>query len=53
MGNKYEISIWKLDDDANYHYESVWTGESRDKALKIMDKYAKQGIRCIKLEYRP
>lgn len=54
MGNTYEISIWKTIGDSNtYAYESVWHGESRKEALKIMDKYAKQGIGCIKLEYRP
>lgn len=52
MGNTYEISIYKKV-DGEYGYESVWWGESRKEALKKMDEYAKQGIGCIKLEYRP
>jgi hypothetical protein len=53
MGNTYEISIYKEIEKSHYAYESVWRGESRSEALKVMDKYAKQGIGCIKLEYRP
>lgn len=53
MGNTYEISIYILYEDEGYRYQSVWMGESRKEALKLMDKYAKEGIGCIKLEYRP
>ncbi len=53
MGNTYEISIYKQLGPGLHGYESVWRGESRKEALKVMDKYAKEGIGCIKLEYRP
>lgn len=52
MGNTYEISIYEKV-EGEYIYTSVWRGESRKEALKVMDKYAKQGIRCIKMEYQP
>ena len=52
MGNTYEISIWQQNDDDSYAYLSVWRGESRKEALKMMDEYAEQ-TGCVKLEYRP
>lgn len=53
MEKTYEISIYVQDDDANYAYVSIWRGESRREAMKLMDKYANGGVGCIKLEYRP
>lgn len=57
MGNTYEVLIYKelggdYGNTGEYGYEPVWAGESRKEALKVMDKYAKQGIGCIRLEYR-
>lgn len=56
MGNTYVVLIYKFDktyEGGAYRYVEVWRGESRKEALKIMDKYGKERIGCIKLEYRP
>lgn len=56
MGYKYEIAIWVVDErnswyNTVYHYEKVWTGNSRLKLWFALRKFKKQ-TGCLRLNIR-
>lgn len=48
MGYEYEVYIW-----TGAEYILAWSGDNQRDALMAMQQSANDGIRCIKLEWRP
>lgn len=53
MGNTFEVSVYKQQEDGSYKYEEVYRGESKRDAEKEMKHQVKIGIKCVRLEWRP
>lgn len=51
MGYEYVVSSYTKDGD-KYRYEEIWTGDTLEEALKVMEQENELGIRCIRLVWR-
>jgi len=53
MGNTWEVSVWIFVDwRGDYAYEEYWRGESAILAVWHFVKAKRQGIKCVKIEWR-
>jgi len=53
MGDTYKVEVYKQLEDESYGYIVVYRGESYRDAIKVMRINARDGIKCIKMEWRP
>jgi len=53
MGYTYEVNAWHCPNDAPCSWLQIYAGPSMIVAIYSMWQAKRQGLKCIKLEYRP